>query len=227
MQATTRNLVPLAILLSPAATLAGEHGLWLGADLGTGGVSSSAPAPSADRQGLAASLDLGYHVTPNWGLGVELGTLLPTSGCADWPCRDPNAKFSPGFSRSLAFTEFRPRGSHWRLRAGAGESRFCYSRHWSNSAWSLGDTLNVVLVVVFDEQTDVGDYSGSGAYVCDRKASALAFSASLGYDWAPSDSPVSVGWRLSTEGANFHSTPAGMPAFHHRAVMLTLHLAIN
>jgi hypothetical protein len=37
-----------------------------------------------------------------------------------------------------------------------------------------------------------------------------------------------MGVRLSAEAARFSGSPAsGMPAFGHRAVMLTLHLRVN
>ncbi len=201
---------------------------WLGAGIGGADVRSLAPAPSAGRRAVAASVDFGYRLTPQWGLGFEFGTTVPVDGCADWQCAGTADRFAPAFTRMLAFGEFRPRDSGLSLRAGAGVSRFCYSRHWSGSAWSWGDTLGALLTGLLEDEPDVTT-DGSGAYRCDARMKALGGAVSLGYDWpVRAGAPVSVGLRLTAEAAGFGATPAiDLPAFHHRALMLTLHLSIN
>jgi hypothetical protein len=204
-------------------------GWWLGGAVGAASVKSLAPAPSAGRDALAASVDLGYRFTPEWGVGMEFAAMVPVDGCADWECAGAPEAFSPTFTRITAFGELRPGGGGWSLRAGAGISRFCYSRHWSDSAWSFFDTLDLLLAAALDDDQYGETVGGSGAYRCDARMKALGGVVSVGYDWPVSrDKPVSVGMRLSAEAANFGSTRAiGLPAFQHRALMLTLHLNIN
>jgi hypothetical protein len=205
---------------------AGAQRLWLGVGLGSATVRSVAPAPAAGRGAVAASLDIGYRVTPQWGLGLEFGTVAPVHGCADVNCSGTVAAFAPNISRMFAFGEFRPQHSGWRLRAGAGVSNFCYRRHWAPGAWSWVDTLNLLLN---DQSINNETVSGSGAYRCDARNHALGGALSLGYDRpAAQGTPLSMGLRLSAEAANFGATPAvGLPAFRHRALMLTLQLNIN
>jgi hypothetical protein len=227
-----RGLIALLVMLAgfaawSAPALAQEESgsrWWLGADLGGAGVHSLVPAPSAGRKAIAASLEIGYRVTPQLGLGFEYGGVAPLSGCAEFGCGSAPADFAPNFTRLLAFGEFRPRDSGWRLRAGAGVSRFCYSQHWDDSAWGWGDTVTVIL---FGDEDDT--FEGTGAYRCDARVKALGGAVSVGYDWpVKRGSPVATGLRLSVEAANFGAAPAiGLPAFRHRAVMLTLHLNIN
>ncbi|MEO8309499.1 MAG: hypothetical protein ABI616_15825 [Pseudomonadota bacterium] len=190
---------------------------------------SSAPAPSAGRDALAASVDLGYRFTPQWGLGFEYGGLIPVDGCADWPCGDTPAAFAPRFTRLMVFSEFRPRDSGWRFRAGVGASRFCQSRHWSATAWSIGDTLGLLLTAALDDDLADETVSGSGSWRCDAHMKALGGMVSVGYDWPIArEHPVSLGLRLSAEAADFGPTRAiGLPAFQHRALMLSLHVSIN
>jgi hypothetical protein len=204
------------------------HRWWLGAGLGMSSLKSDAPAPSAGRDGLDASVEVGYRLTPQLGLGIEFGALVPVDGCADWQCAGTPAAFAPRFTRIMAFGEFRPRDSGWRFRAGAGLSRFCYSRHWSDTGWSFVDTLDVLLSLALDDDLDE-TITGSGAYVCDARMKALGGAVSAGYDWPVSPGkPVSVGLRLSAEAADFGATRAiGLPAFRHRAVTLSLHLNFN
>jgi hypothetical protein len=201
---------------------------WL--DVGAGGatVGSPASAPAANRNGLAASLDFGFRITPRWGLGLEFGAVAPSHGCAAWQCDVTSADFAPAFTRIFAFGELRPGNSGWRLRAGAGLSRYCYSAHWSDSAWSWTDTVDVALLLLGDGPLD-GRIGGGGGYVCDAHNNALGGTVSVGYDWRVStQAPVSMGVRLSAEAANFSAEgPIGLPAFKHRAVMLTLHLKIE
>jgi hypothetical protein len=224
-------LAAVAALSAPVFAQADEGRLsawWLGGSLGMGAMKSRPPAPSAGRDALDASVEFGYRLTPQWGAGFEFGALVPVNGCADWQCAGTAAAFAPRFTRLMAFGEFRPRASAWRLRAGAGLSRFCYSRHWSDSAWSIVDTLDVLLVAMLDDELDE-TLTGSGAWRCDARIKALGGIVSVGYDWPVSPGhPVSVGLRLSAEAADFGPTRAiGLPAFRHRAVMLSLHLNIN
>jgi hypothetical protein len=230
---TKRRFLLAAILALSAPGFAenGERasGWWLGAGMGVGSVKSLAPAPSTGRDAVAASFDLGYRVTPQWGLGMEFGALVPMDGCLDWQCADTPAAFAPSFTRITGFGEFRPGDGGWRFRAGAGVSRFCYSRHWSSSAWSIGDTLDLLLAAALDDDQFGETIGGSGAYRCDARMKALGGVLSVGYDWPVARaSPVSVGMRLSAEAANFGPTRAlGLPAFRHRTLMLTLQLNIN
>lgn len=201
---------------------------WLSAGLGGAAVHSVASAPSADRNGIAASIDVGYRFSPQWGMGFEYGVVAPTSGCTVWQCAGSVGGFAPNFTRALAFGEYRPRHSRWRFRAGAGVSRFCYSHHWSESAWGWGDTLEVLISAIVDEDYD-DDGQRSGAWRCDGRTKALGAAVSMGYDWPIKDgAPVSMGVRLTAETARFGGTPAiGLPGFRHRALMLSLHLNIN
>lgn len=198
---------------------------WLGFGLGAGSINSLAPAPAADRDAVAASIEFGYRMTRDWGAGLELGTVIPVSGCADWSCAESQADFAPRFSRFFAFGEFRPPDSGWRLRAGIGISRFCYQRHWSSDGWSLLDTL----LFLFDE--DYLHYSdgGSGAYHCDASRNALGGSVSAGYDWRVArGTPLSMGVRITAEAANYGEIRSiDLPRFKHRSVTLTVHLNLN
>jgi hypothetical protein len=229
-----KKMVLLAAIAAVSAPVFAENGddaagWWLGAGMGVGSLKSLAPAPSAGRDAVAASFDLGYHLTPQWGLGMEFAALVPMDGCLDWQCAATPASFAPSFTRITGFGEYRPDDSGWRIRAGAGVSRFCYSRHWSSSAWSIGDTLDLLLAAALDDDQYGETLGGSGAYRCDARMKALGGVLSVGYDWPVSPNrPVSVGLRLSAEAANFGPTPAlGLPAFRHRALMMTLHLNIN
>jgi hypothetical protein len=232
-------LVVLAGLLACSATANAQSGgsrdddyrlpWWLSVGAGGADVRTLSPAPSAGRNALAASIDFGYRFTPQWGLGFEFGAVVPTSGCPDWECASSVAEFAPSFTRMFAFGEYRPRNSGLRFRAGAGVSRFCHHRYWSTSAWSWGDTVDVMLSGLLDVGPEYETFGGSGAWRCDARMNALGGSVSMGYDWPVAEgSPVSMGVRLSAEAANFDATPSiGLPAFRHRALMLTLHLNIN
>jgi hypothetical protein len=202
----------------------GRH-WWFGLGLGSGSVDSLAPAPSSGRDGVAAGMELGYRLNPNWGLGLEWGTLAPLGGCAEWQCGESSDDFAPSFGRTFLFGEYRPVNSGWRFRAGMGMSRFCYQRHWDDDAWSVWDTL---MFIIDDDYLYHVD-GGSGAYRCDASRRALGGSVSVGYDWRlGEDAPVLLGARLSAEAANFPSrNGVGPPSFRHRAVMLTLQLVVN
>ncbi len=244
MNAMGRNcLRPLFVLLtsllvwSSAAPAQGGGGgpddsirpWWLSVGAGGADVRTLSPAPSAGRNAVAASIDFGYRLTPQWGLGFEFGAVVPTSGCPDWECASSVAEFAPSFTRMFAFGEYRPRNSGLRFRAGAGVSRFCHHRYWSASAWSWADTVDVMLSGLLDVGPEYETFGGSGAWRCDARRNALGGAVSMGYDWPVAEgAPVSMGVRLSAEAANFAATPAiGLPAFRHRALMLTLHLNIN
>jgi hypothetical protein len=158
----------------------------------------------------------------DFGLGVELGAVAPLSGCRDWPC-GAATDFAPSFTRVFAFGEYRPGDSGLRLRAGLGMSRFCYQRHWDTNAWSMFDTVMLLI-----DEDYVQPTGGSGAYRCDAARKTLGGSVSIGYDWRLRDSPLQMGVRLSGEAANYSASPvADLPGFRHRAVILTLHLRLN
>ena len=221
----------VAVAVAGQATAAGppeRQGWWLGAGVGGARVHSLAPAPAAGRSALDASLDVGYRFSPQWGLGFELGALVPSGGCRDWNCAASPSQFAPSFTRMQAFAELRPPDSRWYLRAGVGVSRFCYSHRWSDSAWSWADSFNLALQLLADEPLDE-TITGTGATRCDARARATGGAVAVGYDWRVSaSSPVSMGVRLSAEAADFGATPAiGMPAFRHRAVMLSLRISVN
>lgn len=225
-----RKLVSLLLLALPLHALAQGRPYdnfqpwWIGAGMGAGSMKSDAPAPAAGRGAMAASLEAGFRFTPNWGLGLELGAVAPVSGCAEWSCSSEPADFAPSFNRLFAFGEYRAPASGWHVRAGAGVSRFCYDRHWSHDAWSMFDTL---MMLIDDEY--LLENSGSGAWRCDAARRAFGGAVSVGYDWKVGPgAPVSMGVRLSAEAANYARSPAiGLPAFKHRAVMLTLHVKVN
>jgi hypothetical protein len=82
---------------------------------------------------------------------------------------------------------------------------------------------------MLDNDSDTETFGGSGGYRCDARMKALGGVVSVGYNWPVArGAPVAVGLRLTAEAANFGATQAiGLPAFRHRAVMLTLHLNIN
>jgi hypothetical protein len=201
---------------------------WL--DVGVGGANLATPGsgPTIDRGGLAASLDFGYRLTPQWGVGLEFGAVAPSQGCAAWRCDVASPQFAPAFTRIFAVSELRPRQGGWRLRAGAGVSRYCYRAHWSDTAWSWADTLDVALLLLGDGPLD-GRIDGSGGYLCDAHKNALGGMVSVGYDWRVSTrAPVSMGVRLSAETADFTAERLrGLPGFKYRAVMLTLHLKLE
>jgi len=201
---------------------------WVDVGVGGANLSSPGPAPGIDQGGLAASLDFGLRFTPHWGLGLEFGAVAPSHGCAAWQCEVSAPEFAPAFTRLFAVSEFRPGHSGWRLRAGAGLSRYCYRAHWSSTAWSWTDTLDMALLLLGDGPLD-GRIDGSGGYLCDAHKNALGGAVSVGYDWRVSTrAPVSMGVRLSAEAADFSARgPDDLPALRHRAVMLTLHLKFD
>jgi hypothetical protein len=201
-----------------------EMPFWLGIGVGGAAVNSLAPAPSADREAMAASIEFGYRPTPDWGVGLEYGGVLPFEGCAQWDCGESRADFAPNFTRFFAFGEYRPRDSGLRLRAGFGVSRFCYARYWSEDAWSWGDIIHLM---IDDDYLEYGE-GGSGAWRCEASRQALGGSVSLGYDWPLADNTASMGVRLTAEAANFARTPGtDLPSFRHRAVLFTVHFNLQ
>ncbi len=196
---------------------------WLGVGLGGGAVQSLAPAPSAGRDVFAASIEMGYRVNRDWGVGLELGAILPFRGCSQWECGSRPVDFAPNFTRFGGFAEYRPARSGLRLRAGVGMSSFCYRHRWSEDAWSWLDGFAAAL---FPDVLAYGD--GSGAWRCDASRQALGGSVSVGYDWPIDDLPAAWGVRLTAEAANYGPRPSeGMAPFRHRALMLTLHLTLQ
>lgn len=224
-------LVAAAFILPPAMVRAGDlddpdvRRMWVGVGLGGGKVKSLAPAPAAGSGLVSASVEIGYRLQPNWGFGMELGAIGPTSGCEEWNCGASPESFAPNFSRVIAFGEFRPNYSGLRIRAGFGMSRFCHERHWDSNGWSPFD---FVMALIDDNYLLTAD-GGSGAWRCDAARHALGGSVSIGYDWrVGGDSPLLMGVRLSAEGANYsNSRNIDVPKFRHRAVMLSLQMQLN
>jgi hypothetical protein len=215
-----------SILLPAQAQAQGSASpFWAGVGLGGGSVESIVPAPAAGRGVVAASMEIGYRLRPEWGIGVELGAIGPLSGCEEWDCGSSPTHFAPNFSRLLAFGEFRPRDSGLRVRAGLGVSRFCYERHWDDAGWS---PVDFVLALIDESYLYTAD-GGSGAWNCDASRHALGGSLSIGYDWrVDRNSPLYMGLRLTAEAADFSASPSiGIPKFRHRAVMLTLQMHVN
>src|SRR5262245_56232663 len=109
-------LLLLGALLAPA--LAGaqvrgydddyfnDHRFWLGVGLGYGSIGSESPAPSADRDAIAASIEAGYRLAPEWGLGVEFGVVAPTTGCDGKGCSALLPGFAPNFTRWFLLGEY-------------------------------------------------------------------------------------------------------------------------
>lgn len=236
MKVCSLALLVLSVSCLPGAAVAqrveraeSPHvGPWLSVGLGGASVSSARPAPSAGRGAVAASLDFGYRFTPKWGLGLDLGAVLPVEGCEVWNCSGSSAGFAPDFTRIHLFSEYRPLNAGWRFRAGLGVSRFCYRQDWSETAWNWADSFNAFLEIL-DSDGPTGSIEGSGNYRCSARRNALGGMVSVGYDWPVAvEAPVTMGVRLTAEAADFTSTPAiGLPAFRHRSVMLTLHLNFN
>lgn len=217
--------------LQPAAALAGDwddpagQRFWAGAGLGGGAVKSLSPAPAAGSDFIAASIEVGYRLQRQWGVGLELGAIGPLSGCEEWDCGTSPESFAPNFSRLIAFGEYRPVDSGLRVRAGFGVSRFCYERHWNEEGWSPVDFL---LALIDDNYLATAD-GGSGNWDCKASRHALGGSVSIGYDWRVNrNAPLYMGWRLSAEGANYSASRSiGVPKFRHRAVMFTLQMQVN
>jgi len=225
-------MLAIAVLAMPLAALAQHPAdargyrqpFWLGVGFGGSVVRSLAPSPSADRDGLAASVELGYRLNPDWAMGLEYGGVLPFSGCAHWDCGDSQSDFAPNFTRFFAFGEYRPRDSGLRLRAGFGVSRFCYRRHWDEHGWSWADTINLML-----DDDDLQDSDGgTGAWQCDASSKALGGLVSVGYDWPLAAGSAAMGVRLTAEAANHARSPGtDLSSFGHRAVMLTVHFNLQ
>ncbi len=211
----------LITLLCPAVAgsseLEPESTFWGSLGLGAGKVASDAPAPSADRSGFALNIEGGYRFNSQWGLGLEFGAIATSGGCDGLGCTPASPDFAPNFSHFFAVGEYRPANSGWRLRGGAGISSMCYSWYKSH-ANALEKFFNVLL-----GNDDPTDYSIS----C-RSLSALGVSAAVGYQWSFPDSHASLGLQLRGEAANFSaSARAGLPAFHHRSVVLLAVLSLN
>jgi hypothetical protein len=199
------------------------HRVWFGVGLGGGEVKSLAPSPAADSSFVAGSIEVGYRLRPEWGIGLELGAIGPLAGCEEWDCGTTPESFAPNFSRLMAFGEYRPVDSGLRVRAGFGVSRFCYERSWNEDGWSPFDFV----MALIDESYLID--GGSGSWRCDGTRHALGGSVSIGYDWRLArNAPLLMGVRLTAEGANYPATRSiGLPKFRHRAVMLTLQVQVN
>jgi hypothetical protein len=205
------------VLAAPALadefpTDAGGRG-WLEGGLGAAELTTRA-AELPGRHGAAVlNIAAGYRVTPQLGVGLEFTSSAPLSSCNQWDCGGRSWDFKPGFNRFSAFGEMRFFQGRVRLRVGAGDASYCYA----------GDSTLDLWYTVFEPDGDVQVSSCSAVHRFVR-------SASVGYHWRMGDqsTPLTAGFRLGWEGANFHSkTSVGLPAFKYRAVTLTLQLSFN
>lgn len=219
-------LLMASALLCPALAGASSSGWedvdtrwWLGIGIGGGAVKSAAPAPSADRNAVAFSIDGGFRITPQWGLGLEYGAVNATSGCGGRHCTPAMSDFAPDFTRLFAVGEYRPVDSGVRIRAGAGISSMCYQFYKSpRSAWD-----KLLDVFISGESMD----NSTDSWNC-KSLRAFGIGASIGYQWPIGGTAASLGLQLRGEAARFAaSTAAGTPAFQHRALMLQLQLNFN
>ncbi|MEJ0099649.1 MAG: hypothetical protein WDO12_07905 [Pseudomonadota bacterium] len=192
---------------------------WLAIGVGSGSIASAGPAPSASRDAFAFSIDTGYRINRQWGLGLEYGVLAPNGGCGGHHCTPADPDFAPDFSHWFLLAEQRPGDGGLRVRAGVGVSSMCYRYYRArDSGWH-----RFWQALIFDDDQDEGSIS----WHC-KSLHALGAAASIGYQWALPDSLSSVGLQLRGEAANFaESSTAGTPAFHHRAVMLLVQFDIN
>ena len=197
------------------------HRHWLGFGLGYGSIGSDSPAPSADRKVISGSIETGYRLTPEWGLGVEFGVVAPTTGCDGKGCTALLPDFAPNFTRWFLLGEYRPGDSGMSIGLGAGLSLMCY-RYYETDRWTWGQ---VVAALVFG---DDGDGARGRATGC-KRLGAFGASASIGYQWSlGEDEPATLGLRLRGETAKFAASPkANTPEFRHRAVMMQLQLIFN
>lgn len=194
-----------------------ESQFWVSLGLGGGKAVSGSQAPSAEHSGFVLNIEGGYRFNSQWGLGLEFGALATSGGCDGLGCTPASPDFAPSFSHFFAVGEYRPASTGWRLRAGAGISSMCYS--WYKSHANAVEKFFTVLL----GNDDPTDYSIS----C-RSLSAPGVSAAVGYQWSFPNSHTSLGLQLRGEAANFSaSSRAGLPAFHHRAVMLQAVLSLN
>ncbi|HTQ35633.1 MAG TPA: hypothetical protein VMH77_01245 [Steroidobacteraceae bacterium] len=195
------------------------HRIWVGVGVGNGTVESAAPAPAAGLSAFAGSIDAGYRITREWGLGIDVGVIAPLGGCGGHQCSPAQYDFAPDFAHWFLLSEYRP-GGGWRLRAGAGISSMCY-HYYKGSAPSWEYVVAVLL--------DDSDYDPDAPQWRCNSLSAFGASASIGYQWRIGrDSPASVGLQLRGEMADFAaSSNAGTPAFRHRAVTLQMQFAFN
>lgn len=227
-----RHLVLLIALLAPA--LAGaqsrtyaadfeEHRFWVGVGLGYGTIKSDVRSRSVDRKLVSLGIDAGYRIAPEWGLGLEFGAVIPTSGCDGLGCSPSLPGFAPNFTHWFLLGEYRPGNSGMRVRLGAGPSWMCYRYYETNvSTWEK--ILDAILLG--DEQDGSGEPGRSRR--C-KHLKAFGASASVGYQWRlGGEAPTSLGVRVRGEAANYAaSSKAATPAFHHRALMLELQLGLN
>lgn len=93
---------------------------WLGAGIGAAqrDYGSAAPGDTA----FAFTLEAGMHITPHWGLGLELGANMTGSGCKF--CGPYGGGLNSEFDHFFLVGEYRPKEYGWRLRAGVGMSAY-------------------------------------------------------------------------------------------------------
>jgi hypothetical protein len=197
---------------------------WLGVGIGGGTINSAAPAPSADHDAFSFTVDGGYRITPQWGLGLEFGMVTPNGGCGGHHCSSDSPDFAPDFSHWFLVGEHRPGDSGLRLRAGIGVTSMCY-RYYRTRSSSFERFLEALL---FYDEDEYYYYDDDRTHWDCKSLQALGGSVSVGYQWPFPDARSSVGLQLRLEAANFAaSATAHTPAFHHRAVTLQLQMNIN
>jgi hypothetical protein len=197
-----------------------DNPVWLGVGFGGGRLQSAAPAPAADRAAYSFSVDVGTRITPNWGLGLEYGLVMPQGGCGGHSCTPQSSGFAPNFSHWFLIAEHRRPYSGVRLRVGAGVSGMCYRYYRAH-----GDFWEEFLeaLVFGDDNVD----PDATHWDC-KQLHALGGLVSVGYQWPVSDGEGSIGVQLRGEMAEFAaSSTAGTPKFKHRAVMLQLQFNVN
>lgn len=176
-----------------AAPNAGDW--WFEVGLGAAQLETGQSAPvGGERSGLVWTLGGGRHLTPQWGIGAEIGAARVESffTCGADVCVATDADLARGkeFDHFLLITEFRPSPqSGWRFGAGVGLMQYCYGQNLNAECQTLSSVG--------------GQLTG-------------------GYDW-PVGRFGKVGLRLAAEAASFPARPSnGIAAFQYSAVRLSV-----
>jgi hypothetical protein len=193
---------------------------WAGIGFGGGSITSDGLAPSGGRDVFTGNIEIGYRISRQFGLGVEYGLIVPTSGCRGMGCSPSKPEFAPDFSRWFLMGEYRPHDGGLRLRASAGVSTMCY-RYYKGRRSTWDRFWDAVLF-----GNDGDDLSNDTSRRC-KSLQALGAAVSVGYQWSLEDRG-SLGLQLRGEAANYDaSARAGTPDFKHRAAMMQLQFSFN
>jgi hypothetical protein len=175
---------------------------WFEGGLGAAQLGTGQAAPNGgDRSGWVFTLGAGYRLTPEWGVGVDLGSTQVQSffvcgyyqTCTETPSEAARGK---EFDHYLLTTQYRPAGAAngWIFGAGVGALQYCYG---------LQD-----------------------GYSC-QTVTSLGAGLTVGYDWRMRRAGR-VGFRLAGESANFGARASeSIAAFHYSAVRLTVNWSTN